>query len=103
MHQRSILQLRDDSNRGFAEHDAERISKHWLASMVVTQATAGEHTVGSDANRAMLERMFSERPDVLYIRTSTSVVVASPTEEGKAIEEGRWVGTWSGVASRGEP
>ena len=99
-HERTIRELRADSNAGFDSHDAERIASHWLPDMVVTQATLGEHTVGAATNRAMLQDMFGERPDVVYTRTPTEVV-ASP-EVGFASEEGRWLGRWSGTAARGE-
>ena len=100
-HERTIRELRADSNAGFDSHDAERIASHWRPDMVVTQATLGEHTVGAATNRAMLQDMFEERPDVVYTRTPTEVVV-SP-EVGFASEEGRWLGRWSGTAVRGEP
>ena len=99
-HERTIRELRADSNAGFDSHDAERIASHWLPTMVVTQATLGEHTVGAATNRAMLQDMFEERPDVVYTRTPTELVV-SP-EVGFASEEGRWLGRWSGTAERGE-
>ena len=86
-----------------ARADAGQVAAHWLPTVLVTQATLGEHTRGASTNRVMLEDMFVDRPDVLYVRTPQHIVAAPEAGSGFASEEGRWLGTWGGVAERGEP
>lgn len=100
---RAIRRARADSNAGFAARDTAQIASHWLPTVLVTQATLGEHTRGAEDNSRMLEGMFEQRPDALYVRTPHTVVASPEAGSGFASEEGRWLGTWTGVASRGEP
>eukprot|EP01045_Picozoa_sp_COSAG04_P039165 COSAG04_NODE_10841_length_749_cov_1.193846_1_plen_201_part_01 len=94
----AIRRARAASNEGFAAQDPQAIAQHWLPGMLVTQATLGEHTLGADANVAMLAEMFATRADVNYQRTPTRVAPA--LRVGFSAEEGRWEGSWRDADGR---
>ena len=84
----AIFAARAESNVGFTSHDVEPIKNQWLPTMLVTQATLGEHTLGASANAEMLADMFATRDQVLYSRTPTRVTASTQLE--MAAEMGRW-------------
>jgi|EP01046_Picozoa_sp_COSAG06_P022511 ketosteroid isomerase-like protein len=88
----AIFAARAESNVGFTSHDVEPIKNQWLPTMLVTQATLGEHTLGASANAEMLADMFATRDQVLYSRTPTRVTASTQLE--MAAEMGRWQGRW---------
>ena len=88
----AIAAARADSNAGFTAHDVAPIKSHWLPTMVVTQATLGEHTKTAAANAAMLGEMFATRQGVRYER-SPARIDANPALE-MASEQGEWRGSW---------
>ena len=91
-HAIAIRRLREGSNAAIARHDTSEIAAI-LAPNVTVVASTSVTTTGRDAYIARFAEQFSSRPDVLYRRTPSEVMVFAPWR--MASESGMWTGSWT--------
>ena len=88
-----ILAVRAISNEAIKNHDAESI----VASFDQTyQITTGSGKLFHDSPReekVLWQEIFDQFPDVVYVRTPSSIEVSSYLP--RAAERGNWVGNWT--------
>lgn len=95
----AIRQQRAASNKGIAERDTESFLDTLMPDYhVVTSANL--QLSGHDAQRQMIEQVFSKYPDASYVRTPVKIEVNSAI--GAAAETGTWVGTWTNAGRQVE-
>ena len=88
---REILAARAAWNKAMAEHDAEAVSRMLAPDYSVVNAAYQRR--GMTAERDGLAALFNARPDLLFKRTPTRVVVSDGT--GNASEQGNWIERWT--------
>ena len=89
---RLIREERARSNAAVAAHDADALARTWMVDFTVVTST-GETRSGREANRAAFVAQFASRPDVVYVRTPSTVEVMSSWDV--AAERGTWTGQWT--------
>jgi ketosteroid isomerase-like protein len=87
-----IREARARSNRAIAAHDLAAIAREWAADLHVVSSTSAQ-AAGRDANRERMAAQFKNRPDTVYVRTPTSILVYAAWEV--ASERGEWTGRWT--------
>jgi ketosteroid isomerase-like protein len=87
-----IREVRARSNAAIAAHDADALARTWMADFTVVTST-GETKTGREANRASFAAQFASRPDLVYVRTPSTVGVMPSWEV--AAERGTWTGQWT--------
>src|SRR6185295_11195701 len=80
------------SNRALGAHDVDAAAAIWSVDYIGL-SSANTRTVGREDERVHVAKIFSSRPDAVYVRTPTTVTVNS--KWGQAAESGRWTGVWS--------
>ena len=88
----SIRACRAQSNAALARRDVDAIASFWTEEIHVTSSMSSQ-LCGVEANRRLYQDLFASRPDTLYIRTPSEVVVMPAWQV--ALEAGEWVGTWT--------
>ncbi len=87
-----IRNARDQYNNAIARHDVEAIMSFIDNEYQIT-TSLGQLIQGRDGEAAAWQDLFSNRQDVLYVRTPQTVELSSAYP--LAAEAGTWVGTWS--------
>ena len=97
--EQAIRAARGASNRAIAAHDVDAMAVHWMENFHITTSISALRA-GREANRVDFGEHFTNRPDVVYVRTPATVEVFVPW--GVAAEAGKWTGQWSeaGVVTR---
>lgn len=91
---RAIAAARDAFNAALASRDLDRIEAALSADAVLTPGDDAELIQGREAQLAAWRSIFTDAPDVTYIRSPARIDVG---EDGLlAAETGRWRGAWSG-------
>lgn len=85
----AIRALRLQSNEAIARHDAEAIGSFLDEDFVITIST-GAIERSRDEHISSFEQHFAEFPDVVYVRTPSSITIS--TDYPLAIEQGTWIG-----------
>jgi ketosteroid isomerase-like protein len=88
----AIVQQRQISNLSIAEHDIETFLGTLMPDYHVVTA-ANFQLSGHQAQREMMERVFTEYPDASYVRTL--IMLDFNSAHDTAAEIGSWVGKWS--------
>jgi hypothetical protein len=91
--QGDIRSARARSNRAIAAHDVDAAALIWSEDYVGV-SSRNDHAVGRNEERSQLAGIFASRPEVVFVRTPTSITVNA--KWGQAGENGRWTGRWSG-------
>ncbi len=89
--EQQIRQARLQSNQAIARHDSIALASHWTEDFYLITSRNTEVS-GRDANRKSFATEFKNKPDVIYIRTPSSVELFS--DWGMASETGTWTGQW---------
>jgi ketosteroid isomerase-like protein len=87
----AIRAKRKLTNRLIAAHDAQRLRPHLTDDMVVIVGD-GAVIEGADAVIAAFAGQFADAAFITYVRTTDAVELHEGG--GRAVETGRWVGTW---------
>ena len=87
-----IREARARSNRAIAAHDLGAIAREWMPDVHVLSSTSAQ-TAGRDANRERMAAQFKNRPDTIYVRRPTNIVVYPAW--AVASERGEWTGKWT--------
>jgi ketosteroid isomerase-like protein len=87
----TIRARRAESNAAIAARDADRVVGIMMPDIIVAVA-GGPTLTGRAASRDAFAGQFSDRNFRGYVRTPATVTVAAPPV--RALERGRWVGTW---------
>lgn len=87
----AIRAARIASNEAIARHDAEAIAS-FLDSEYQITTSIGQMFQGTEGEVSTWNRLFAERPNVLYVRTPQEVKVS--LDYPLASESGTWIGTW---------
>jgi ketosteroid isomerase-like protein len=85
----TIRALRMQSNEAIAGHDARAVGSFLQDDFVITIST-GAIERSRDEHIENFARHFEEFPDVVYIRTPSSITISE--DYPLAIEQGTWVG-----------
>ncbi|MFN8571594.1 MAG: nuclear transport factor 2 family protein [Gemmatimonadaceae bacterium] len=88
----TIRAARARSNAAIARHDTAGIAAEWMPNVNVV-SSAGLQLNGRAENARALQQQFTDRPDVIYVRTPDSLQVYPPW--GMAAEFGHWQGSWT--------
>lgn len=88
----AIIQQRQISNLSIAERDIETFLDTLMPDYHVVTA-ANLQLYGHQAQREMMERVFSEYPDASYVRTL--IMLDFNSAHDTAAEIGSWTGKWS--------
>ena len=88
----AIRAARAASNEAIARHDAEAIVSRFDSEYQIT-TSLGQMSQGADGEIESWKRLFSQRPDVVYVRTPEDVEVSR--KYPLASEAGTWLGTWT--------
>jgi len=86
-----IRAARESQNSAIAAHDLDAIAKTWSVDYVGVSST-NTRVLGRDAKREDFAKQFAARPNLVFVRTPTSIVVN--TAWGHAAESGQWSGEW---------
>ena len=70
----AIRACRAQSNAAIARKDIDAIASFWTEEIHVTSSMSSQ-LCGVAANRRLYQDLFASRPDTLYIRTPSEVVV----------------------------
>jgi len=89
----AIRSARGRSNRAIAAHDLDSAAVIWSANYVGV-SSRNDRAVGRDEERRQMAGIFASRPEVVFVRTPTSIAVNA--QWAQAGENGRWTGKWSG-------
>jgi len=81
--------LRQQSNDAIARHDAEAVGSFLDEDFVITIST-GAIERSRDEHVRSFEQHFAEFPDVVYVRTPSSITISQ--NYPLAMEQGTWVG-----------
>jgi ketosteroid isomerase-like protein len=84
-----IRSLRDHSNDAIASKDITALSKHWVDDFVVVRGN-GTQMSGKAAIIEVWKKMFTETPDVKFVRMPTEIKISS--DKTFAWEKGTWEG-----------
>lgn len=95
---KKITALRAEFNRAIENHDAASIGKYIDSEYQITTSNGEQFQGSPDEEVAGWTRIFSNRPDVVYVRTPDTVAVSS--YYALAAENGTWVGRWK--SSKGD-
>jgi ketosteroid isomerase-like protein len=87
-----IREARARSNRAIAAHDLAAIAREWMPNVHVVSSTSAQ-TAGREANRERMAQQFTNRPDTVYVRRSTTIDVYPSW--AVASERGEWTGKWT--------
>jgi ketosteroid isomerase-like protein len=87
-----IRAARDRSNRAIAAHDTAALAKEWLPEFQMVSSTNAQSN-GREAARTRFAEIFTDRPDVVYVREPVAITVNA--QWGQAAERGRWTGRWT--------
>jgi ketosteroid isomerase-like protein len=88
----AIRTARAIQNRAIAAHDLDAIAAIWSIDYV-GMSSANVLVLGRDAKREDFANQFAARPNIVYVRTPTSITVN--TAWAHAGENGRWSGEWT--------
>jgi ketosteroid isomerase-like protein len=88
----AIRTARASQNRAFAAHDLDGIAAT-LSTDYVGLSSTNTRVIGRDAKREDFAKQFAARPNLLFVRTPTSIVVNAAW--GHAAENGQWTGEWT--------
>jgi ketosteroid isomerase-like protein len=88
----AIRAARASQNRALAAHDLDAIAATWSIDYVGLSST-NARVIGRDAKREDFAKQFAARPNLLFVRTPTSIIVN--TVWGHAAESGQWSGEWT--------
>jgi ketosteroid isomerase-like protein len=88
----AIRAARASQNRALAAHDLDAIATTWSIDYVGLSST-NTRVLGRDAKREDFAKQFAARPNLLFVRTPTSITVN--TVWAQAGESGRWSGQWT--------
>lgn len=88
----AVRAARTIQNRAIAAHDLDAIAAIWSIDYVGV-SSANVRVLGRDGKREDFAKQFAARPDVVYVRTPTSITVN--TAWAQAGESGRWSGRWT--------
>lgn len=91
----AIRSARARSNRAIAAHDLDSAAVIWSANYVGV-SSRNDRAVGRDEERSQMAGIFASRPEVVFVRTPTSITVNA--KWAQAGENGHWTGKWSGPA-----
>ena len=89
---RRIREARERSNAAIAAHDADALARAWMENVTVVTSTGATQT-GREANRASFVAQFASRPDLVYVRTPSTIEVLPSWDV--AAERGTWTGQWT--------
>ncbi|MBL7861861.1 MAG: nuclear transport factor 2 family protein [Cyclobacteriaceae bacterium] len=89
--EQQIREARQHSNQAIARHDTIALTSHWTEDFHLITSRNTEVS-GREANRISFANEFKNKPDVIYVRTPSSVEVFS--DWGMASESGTWTGQW---------
>src|SRR5688572_9974970 len=84
-----IRSSRDHSNNAIASKDVNALSKHWLNDFVVVRGN-GTQMSGKQAIIEAWKKMFTETPEVKFVRTPTEIKISG--DKTFAWEKGTWEG-----------
>jgi ketosteroid isomerase-like protein len=87
--EQQIISSREHSNTAIAAKDIQSLSKYWLDDFVVVRGN-GTQMTGKPAIIEVWKKMFTETPDVKFIRTPTEIKISS--DKTFAWEKGTWEG-----------
>jgi ketosteroid isomerase-like protein len=90
--ERMIREARARSNAAIAAHDVPALAREWMDDVHVLSSTSNQ-TAGRAANQRRFATQFADRPDTVYVRTPSAIVVYEPW--GVAAERGDWTGQWT--------
>ncbi|MES2005988.1 MAG: nuclear transport factor 2 family protein [Bacteroidota bacterium] len=82
-----IKSLRASSNEAIANHDINKLSSFWLNDVVLVRGNS-THVTGKDTIISDWEKLFTENPKVLYIRTPSQITISK--NDTLAWETGTW-------------
>ena len=88
----AIRSARASQNRALAAHDLDAIAATWSTDYVGLSST-NVRVLGRDAKREDFAKQFAARPNLLFIRTPTSIIVNM--DWAHAAESGHWSGEWT--------
>lgn len=87
-----IRAARGHSNRAIAAHDTAALASVWLPEFHMVSST-NVQSPGRAAAVARFADLFASRPDVIFVRTPSTITVNR--QWGQAAEQGRWTGRWT--------
>lgn len=87
-----IARIRAVSNAGLAAHHADQAAALLEPEVNIT-AGSGAVLSGRDTVRQKFADQFGKQPDLIYVRTPTSITPSSTLP--LAAEHGTWVGRWT--------
>ena len=87
-----IRSARTLSNRAIAAHDTGAMASVLLPEFHQVSSTNAQSS-GRAAAVTLFARLFASRPDVVYLREPSKVIVNA--EWGQAAESGKWTGHWT--------
>jgi ketosteroid isomerase-like protein len=88
----AIRAARASQNRALAAHDLDAIATTWSTDYVGLSST-NVRVLGRDAKRQDFAKQFAARPNLVFVRTPTSIIVN--TAWAQAAESGQWSGEWT--------
>jgi ketosteroid isomerase-like protein len=88
----AIRAARTSQNRALAAHDLDAIAKT-LSIDYVGLSSTNTRVLGRDAKREDFAKQFAARPNLVFVRTPTSIIVN--TAWAQAAENGQWSGEWT--------
>lgn len=87
--EQQIRNSREDSNKAIAAKDIGALSKYWLDDFIVVRGN-GTQMTGKEAIIEVWKKMFTETPEVKFIRTPTEIKISN--DKTFAWEKGTWEG-----------
>ena len=87
-----IREARARSNAAIAAHDLAGVARVWMDDVHVLTST-GAQTAGRAANAQRFADQFKSRPDVVYVRTPSTIEIYPAWQV--ASERGEWTGRWT--------
>jgi ketosteroid isomerase-like protein len=90
--QKAIQKVRKANNTALKAHDAAGVASAYLDNFFLLTSTNGFFT-GKESVQNIYQSVFNSRPDVLFIRTPTAIMVNR--DWNMASERGNWTGTWT--------
>jgi len=82
-----IKSQRRASNEALAKHDIDGMSKYWLNDIVLIRGNSS-HLTGKDTIIAAWKKLFTDNPQVNYVRIPTQITISS--NDTLAWETGTW-------------
>ena len=90
--EQQIRAARARSNQAIAAHDIAAIAREWTEDLHVVSSTGAE-TAGREQNQKRVAEQFARRPDIVWVRSPTTIDVYSAWDV--ASERGEWTGRWT--------